>query len=112
MGFVLSRARLFLRSDAGTVLQQEKEDELLTKMEGKPQAREDVNELRARIETGVEAALEIPESQVITAINRIWPVRLSCPLQICSHAVWMDCVAAAGWLPMYEIFVACTVCAG
>ena len=55
-------------------------------MEGRPQARQDVNELRARIETGVEAALEIPESQIITAINRIWPVRSFCCCWCCAGA--------------------------
>eukprot|EP01043_Picozoa_sp_COSAG02_P123790 COSAG02_NODE_60795_length_270_cov_0.777778_1_plen_59_part_01 len=57
-GYDNSFSLIFLR---GVVLEQEKEDVLLTKMEGRPQARQDVNELRARIETGVEAALEIPE---------------------------------------------------
>jgi hypothetical protein len=56
---------------------QEKEDELLSAMDGRPVATRDVNELRNRIEPGgVEAALEIPEAKIVTAINRIWPVRL------------------------------------
>jgi hypothetical protein len=56
---------------------QEKEDELLSALDGRPVATRDVNELRNRIEPGgVEAALEIPEAKIVTAINRIWPVRL------------------------------------
>ena len=86
-GYGNSFSLIFLR---GVVLEQEKEDVLLTKMEGRPQARQDVNELRARIETGVEAALEIPESQIITAINRIWPVRfLSYSAAVAVAASWV-----------------------
>lgn len=51
----------------------EADEDLLVKMEGRAMARKDVVELRARIDSGVEAALEIPESHVVTAINRIWP---------------------------------------
>ena len=64
-------------------------------MEGQPQARQDVSELRARIETGVEAALEIPESKVITAVNRIWPVRS--PPRSCCCSLLSGYVDAYPW---------------